>query len=119
VLVDGTLIPARRRSGTANLSNYNGKLEARAAAPRAHRPGRQPDLDLLSADLVIITGCKATLTRKPNPPSAPWNSTSRGCLHSAAIIPDSVPPGLPKDPGHRPPPPYSSHRLRQLDCALI
>jgi len=25
VLLDGTLIPARRRSGTANRKNYNGK----------------------------------------------------------------------------------------------
>ena len=108
VLLDGTLIPTRRRSGTANRKNYNGKHKKhgllflaltdeagnliwiscarRGAASeittaRHDRiPARLRDaglgaladlgftgLDPDPEDPVIITGCKATRTRKLTP----------------------------------------------------
>jgi hypothetical protein len=39
VLLDGTLIPTRRRSGTANRRNYNGKLCAQHRDARTQHPG--------------------------------------------------------------------------------
>jgi hypothetical protein len=108
VLLDGTLIPTRRRTGTANRKNYNGKhkkhgllflaltdqagnviwissacrgaaSEIRAARHdhitghlRTAGLGALADLgftglDPGSEDPVIITGCKATATRKLTP----------------------------------------------------
>jgi len=108
VLLDGTLIPARRRSGTANRSNYNGKHKKHGllflaltdqagnliwvssarrgaaseitAARHDHITGplRTAGLGALAdlgftgldpdpEDPVIITGYKATRTRKTTP----------------------------------------------------
>ena len=108
VLLDGTLIPTRRRTGTANRKNYNGKhkkhgllflaltdqagnliwissarrgaaSEIRAARHdhitghlRTAGPGALADLGFTGLDPgpedpVIITGCKATATRKLTP----------------------------------------------------
>jgi hypothetical protein len=108
VLLDGTLIPTRRRSGTANRSNYNGKHKKHGllflaltdqagnliwissarrgaaseitAARHDHIAGRLrtaglgaladlgfTGLDPDPEDPVIITGYKATRTRKTTP----------------------------------------------------
>jgi hypothetical protein len=108
VLLDGTLIPARRRSGTANRANYNGKHKKHGllflaltdqagnlawispahrgaaseitAARHDHIAARLRDaglgaladlgftgLDPDPEDPVIITGYKATRTRKTTP----------------------------------------------------
>jgi len=45
VLLDGTLIPTRRRPGQPEELQRQAQ-ETRAAVPRPHRPGGQPDLDL-------------------------------------------------------------------------
>jgi hypothetical protein len=47
VLVDGTLVRTRRRTGKDNRKNYSGKAQStRPAVPRPHRDLREPHLDL-------------------------------------------------------------------------
>lgn len=91
MLLDGTLISTCRRSGTANRSNYNGKHKkhgllflaltdqagnliwissARRGAASEITAARQDQiagLDPDPEDPVIITGYKATRTRKTTP----------------------------------------------------
>jgi hypothetical protein len=77
VLLDGTLIPARRRTGTANRKNYNGKHKKHgllflAAWLRTAGLGALADLGFTGldpdpGDPVIITGWKSTQASKTTP----------------------------------------------------